>query len=55
MRTPSLYVGIVQDFSVAVIGLHYRICITIYVIIYIANTLLKTEVFKYASKKGSRK
>lgn len=35
MRTPSLYVGIVQDFSVAVIGLHYRICITIYVIIYI--------------------
>ena len=36
MRTPSLYVGgKVHGFSVAVIGLHYRIYITIYVIIYI--------------------
>ena len=56
MRTPSLYVGIgVESFSVVVIGLHHRICITIYVIIYSINTLLKTEVLKYASKKGSRK
>ena len=55
MRTPSLYVGIVQVFSSCNWLILSYLHITIYVIIYITNTLLKTEVFKYASKKGSRK
>ena len=56
MRTPSLYV---RDSAVVFSScnwltlsyLHNYICYNTY----IANTLLKTEVFKYASKKGSRK
>ena len=56
MRTPSLYVRIgVELFSscnwLTSSYLHNYICYNIYSI----NTLLKTEVLKYASKKGRRK
>ena len=55
MRTPSLYVGgSVELFSSCnwlTSSYLYYICYNIYSI----NTLLKTEVLKYASKKGRRK